>query len=128
MREGKTGAAAFVRYYIDLLNYAAHSGDVDPLRDYAPACRGCNLFADLYEQPYERGGYFKGYQWTIINLIASPFGEGHDVLVGVKQAAGVYVPERGAAPERHRPRDYEFRFTAKNAGGSWQITEMVSTA
>jgi hypothetical protein len=125
---GKAGAAAFVRYYIELLNYAAQTGDVQGLRDFAPDCRGCGLFADLYEEPYARGGYFEGYKWRVINLIAAPYGRDHDVLVGIRQAAGTYLDRTGAELEHHKPRKYEFRFTARYVGDTWRITDMVATS
>ncbi|NRQ50490.1 DUF6318 family protein [Aeromicrobium stalagmiti] len=63
------GAAAFVKHYVDVFNYAASTGDVEELsRLSSPACEGCQSYIDLYRDTYQAGGYFKGGDWTIGDL------------------------------------------------------------
>jgi hypothetical protein len=63
------GAAAFVKHYVDVFNYAAATGDVDELSDLSsPDCEGCQKYIDLYRDTYEAGGYFKGGDWKIGDL------------------------------------------------------------
>ncbi|MCL8251022.1 DUF6318 family protein [Aeromicrobium fastidiosum] len=60
------GAAAFVKHYVDVFNYAAATGDVDELsRLSSPDCEGCQSYIDLYRDTYEAGGYFRGGDWTV---------------------------------------------------------------
>ncbi|MBD8606106.1 hypothetical protein IFT73_04500 [Aeromicrobium sp. CFBP 8757] len=44
------GAAAFVKHYVDVFNYAAATGDVDELRSLAPKCASCMQYADDFER------------------------------------------------------------------------------
>jgi hypothetical protein len=63
------GAAAFVKHYVDVFNYAAATGDVDELSKLSsPDCEGCQSYIDLYRETYEAGGYFKGSDWALGNL------------------------------------------------------------
>jgi hypothetical protein len=60
------GAAAFVKHYIDVFNYAANTGDVEELsRLSSPKCKGCQSYIKLYRDTYEAGGYFKGSDWVL---------------------------------------------------------------
>ncbi len=60
------GAAAFVKHYIDVFNYASNTGDVEELsRLSSPDCEGCQSYIKLYRDTYKAGGYFKGSDWTL---------------------------------------------------------------
>jgi hypothetical protein len=60
------GAAAFVKHYVDVFNYAAATGDVEELsRLSSPDCDGCQSYIDLYRDTYKAGGYFKGGDWHV---------------------------------------------------------------
>jgi hypothetical protein len=63
------GAAAFVKHYVDVFNYAAATGDVEELSKLSsPDCEGCQSYIDLYRDTYAAGGYFKGGDWKIGDL------------------------------------------------------------
>ena len=67
--DSSEGAAAFVKYYVDVFNYAAATGDVDELsRLSSPDCDGCQSYIDLYRDTYKAGGYFKGGDWQMGDL------------------------------------------------------------
>ena len=55
----KRGAKAFARHYLDLINYAAATGDVAPLQAASSSCSGCQEYVSLYERTYADGGFFK---------------------------------------------------------------------
>ena len=64
--DSEAGAIAFVEHYIDVFNYAANSGDVEPLRALShPDCEGCESYASSFEEQYEAGGYNEGLEWEI---------------------------------------------------------------
>ncbi|WP_332662819.1 DUF6318 family protein, partial [Aeromicrobium sp.] len=47
------GAAAFVKHYIDVFNYASNTGDVEELsRLSSPDCKGCQSYITLYRDTY----------------------------------------------------------------------------
>jgi len=63
------GAEAFVSHYIDVLNYAAVTGETDELRRLsADDCSGCAKYIDLFEQTYSDGGYFTGGEWSVEDI------------------------------------------------------------
>ena len=54
------GAAAFVKHYIDVFNYAASTGDVEELsRLSSPTARAARATSSSTEDTYKAGGYFK---------------------------------------------------------------------
>lgn len=74
------GAAAFVKHWVDVFNYAAATGDVEELsRLSSPDCKGCQNYIQLYRDTYAAGGYFKGGDWTLGGLELRS--EGQETLV-----------------------------------------------
>lgn len=85
------GAAAFVKHYVDVFNYAAATGDVDELsRLSSPDCTGCQKYIDLYRDTYAAGGYFKGGDWKIGELRMQSIGEDTYLSTMVQVDRGSY--------------------------------------
>ena len=62
------GAAAFVKHYIDVFNYAASTGDVEELsRLSSPDCAPCSKYADRFEDIYSRGDRISTRLWKLHN-------------------------------------------------------------
>jgi hypothetical protein len=60
------GAAAFVKHYVDVFNYAASTGDVAELsRLSSPDCEPCTKYADRFKQVYERGDRISVRLWAL---------------------------------------------------------------
>ena len=60
------GAAAFVKHYVDVFNYAAATGDVDELsRLSSPTCDGCQRYIAKFTQIYEDGDRISQRLWTL---------------------------------------------------------------
>jgi hypothetical protein len=71
------GAAAFVRFYIGLINDAYRTGASEPLRKYAgPTCDSCMSIAAAVDDIYENGGHSEGGQLTIKALTPTGVTEG----------------------------------------------------
>src|SRR5699024_7297464 len=67
-----SGAIAFVKHYVAVLNYAAVTGDTAELKRLSsPKCEGCQEYIDLYEETYDNGGYFKGGEWRLSDVEVS---------------------------------------------------------
>ena len=61
-----SGAIAFTKHYVAVLNYAAVTGDTAELKRLSsPQCEGCQEYIDLYEKVYSNGGYYKDGEWTL---------------------------------------------------------------
>jgi hypothetical protein len=62
----KKSAKAFVRYYVDVLNHAAATGDTTDLRSSSdPDCRACRGIYSKIDKVYDSGGFFRGEGWEI---------------------------------------------------------------
>jgi hypothetical protein len=73
------GAEAFVRYFIELLNYAQKTGDTARLqRVSTPRCAACEGYADEINRTYAAGGHVDGGVLTIGNLRELPRDYGAD--------------------------------------------------
>jgi hypothetical protein len=69
----KAGAIAFVRHYIDLINYAQDTGDIDALSAVeGHRCRSCSSGRDYIRGVYTSGGHIKGGRVRIRILDALP--------------------------------------------------------
>ena len=44
-----SGAATFVGYWVSTFNYAAQTGDADPMRKHAQDCEPCKEYADEFQ-------------------------------------------------------------------------------
>lgn len=76
--KGRTpeAAEAFVRYYVDLINYGLETLDSAPLRAFASdGCRLCDGFGDALDRLEQRGGTYEGGKWSIRSLSPSPTSE-----------------------------------------------------
>jgi len=59
-------AKAFVRYYIDVLNFAGPAGDARELSKLSDeSCAACFAVIDLIEDVHSNGGYIRGDGWTV---------------------------------------------------------------
>lgn len=75
------GAEAFVRYWVETLNYAGATGDVGPLRDAsAPECAACSGVADRIVDVTAQGGTFVGGRWSVSSTAALPGEAGTTVV------------------------------------------------
>jgi Family of unknown function (DUF6318) len=98
-RNTSDAAAAFVRHYIALLDYAAHTGDVGPMNQLStPTCTGCRDDASLYRRLYAKGGWARGGRRQVANIkgILPVRPEDLEVSVAVKRAKGTYRSREGA--------------------------------
>lgn len=84
------GAAAFVKHWVDVFNYAAATGAVEELsRLSSPDCKGCQNYIQLYRDTYAAGGYFKGGDWTLGELSVESDNDETFATAKVEVAAGL---------------------------------------
>jgi hypothetical protein len=92
------GAAAFVKHYIDVFNYASNTGDVEELsRLSSPACKGCQSYIKLYRDTYKAGGYFNDDGWKPIRSRSAPATSGYTVGVVVNAPETEYKTDRNSS-------------------------------
>jgi hypothetical protein len=60
------GAAAFVKHYVDVFNYAAATGDVEELsRLSSPTCDGCQRYISKFQSIYSGGDRIAEKLWKL---------------------------------------------------------------
>lgn len=69
----RAGAKAFVRHYVDLINYAQATGSLSRLRAIeARSCESCKNGRRYLAGVYESGGKIRGGAWRIRRLRVQP--------------------------------------------------------
>lgn len=110
-QDSPEGAAAFVKHYVDVFNYAAATGDVEELsRLSSPDCEGCQSYIDLYRKTYEDGGYFKGGEWKIGKLEIEQSRTSRRVFAHLKAPPGRQSVRAGEPSAPTSPEDAELVF------------------
>ena len=116
------GAEAFVRHYIDLLNYAANTGDAKPLRAAsARACGGCSDYAEAYSRTYARGGFIDTSGWKPTSVIPVRSQNVVVVLVDVQAPDITYSRRTNDPKKRGRGGLYKLRYELIKIHGDWRI-------
>lgn len=111
------GAAAFVKHYIDVFNYASNTGNVEELsRLSAPACEGCQRYIRLYRDTYEAGGYFKGSDWKLTQFELKRNADMTTVFVHARSDAGTRRDDANSEAQRGDAEDSELVFVVETGG------------
>jgi hypothetical protein len=80
----QAAAKAFVRHWIDVLNYAGASGDHDAIRQVSDgSCTACAAIADFIEQVNVSGGRIDGKGWAVRDVKVVSLDPGESATVDV---------------------------------------------
>lgn len=119
------GAAAFVKHYVNVFNYAAATGDVEELsRLSSPTCDGCQSYITLYRDTYEAGGYFRGGDWKIGELRVQVEPEATYVTATAATDPGPYRETESGPELMSTGTDNEVSFAVSQAEGFWKVTQI----
>lgn len=78
----KAGAVAFVKYYLELVNHAQATGNIDALSAVEESgCKSCDQGREYIARIYGAGGHIDGGKWTARRVSAIPSGENWAVTV-----------------------------------------------
>lgn len=118
------GAAAFARYYLEVMNAAFAGADADLVRRLSDAgCGGCNNLIGAIEEPGKEGERVEGGEY-VVDFAEAPPVEGGDVIVQLRYSlteVRVYGPD-GALLRRKDPvedLDAEMRLLRRDQ--SWVV-------
>lgn len=121
-----SGAASFVAYYVDLLEYASETGDTDDLRASSdPGCTGCFRYIDDFESRHAKGGFARNRDWTV----SSSKGDFYraqsvetTVTTQLEISAGVVQPSASDEPVDYPANSSKVSFALLFDDG-WRITQ-----
>lgn len=66
-----SGAATFVSHYIDLLNFAANTGQAQSMLEKSEGCRPCDSYAAEFTREPPDGQRFAGKFWKLTDASVS---------------------------------------------------------
>ena len=119
------GAAAFVKYYVDVFNYAAATGDVEELtRLSSPDCSGCQSYIKLYKETYAAGGYFKGGDWKIGDLEVATDEQISYLTTQVTVEAGTFRETADDTEASDAGERTKVSFAIEKNSGSWRTSQL----
>ncbi len=124
----EAAAKAFVRHFVETLNYAGDTGETSVLRRlYSQSCLFCEGIADGLDRVKRNGGTYRSAGWTIKNLSPYPAGEGRlQILAIVRVAPQVVVVKQGASPRGFKgDANGRRRFTLKSDAGNWIVADLA---
>jgi len=118
-------AKAFVRHYIELLNYAMTTGDTDAFRAAATdGCGGCQDYVDLFGSTYDEGGFYRSRGWSLDRVLVGGQDESA-VLFSIKAtAAPIVFRERSGTGLKRSARDpISFSLLVERGDESWSMED-----
>jgi hypothetical protein len=121
----KAGAVAFVKYYIELINHAQATGDLDDLAALeGQRCESCRQVRDYLEGIYSSGGSVSGGEWRVQRAEARP---GTDPGTWVIDVIGTFAPSTvmpspGASPRAATGGPAPSTFFVQRSAG-WVVTK-----
>ncbi len=121
---GPRAAKAFVRHWIETLNYAVSTGDTSQVRVLSMAdCESCNAMTDKVDLVYHRGGEFRGKGWVIRTIRFQPYQpKTRPVLsVGLFVAPQTMIGRAGETLQRFPGGRNLITFRLKRAGSGWRV-------
>ena len=118
------GAASFARYYIEVLDYASHTGDVRALRRLGD-CGTCRAQANGIERFFKEGGRVEGGEIHITGTEAVRFRRTAALVnVTYDQAAGKSTSGEGRAESSPALKSEIFALTLRQLNDSWSVQKM----
>jgi hypothetical protein len=120
------GAAAFVKHYIDVFNYASNTGDVTELSKLSdPKCDGCQNYIKLDRDTYRAGGYFRGGEWTP-GPMHLDFGSPETyVTATIRSRQSRFRMTRGSAEKSSDETRTKLTYAVSRSDGSWIVTQLA---
>ena len=124
---GARSAKAFVRYWIDSLNYAATTGETFNLRrSSTSSCTACGAIARFIERTYRHSGHIEGDGWKPDTFRVVSGGTSRDVVVEVvvEVRPQVVVASPKASPARYPGGRRLKTFWLSRTHRAWSVDRM----
>ena len=127
----KKSAKAFVRYYVDAINFATTTGNTRGVRsDTLSRCASCVALLDKIDAVYAAGGRFSGDGWTILDIKYQPFQPRTEPVlsVGIRVGAQRMVEKAGSAPEHFKGGRNRLTVTLLWTKPQWKVARLERLA
>lgn len=126
----RKAAVAFVRHWVDTLNYSADTLDSAPLRELSSAqCDACTKMTRLMQRLERKGGRVTGQQWTIGEIEAL---KGASTIVQVQAlvtfAASELIAEEGREAKPYPEGRSVLTFNLERTARGWTLRQVAGIA
>ena len=124
----EAAAKAFVRHYVDSVNYAMRTGvttDLDRLA--APSCSTCRAIVDRIDEVYGEDGRLEGEGWTIISLRRVGGGKGITLVAAGIEIAPQTVFASGRTPSESPRSRGNLDLSLSHTDAGWLIQRLEAT-
>lgn len=120
----KAGAIAFVKHYVEVMNYFQRTGIQAPLSNLeTPGCRSCDRVRSGISKIYGAGGSIKGGAWTVMSSAAVPARDDWIVTVRIKYSKQVIFPTRGGMPTKSSSSHLPVSFVVTYMSKQWKVRQ-----
>jgi len=129
--EGNTrkGAKAFVRHYIETLNYTTATGDTSTLAALDDgSCRSCSAIIGRVRNVYGAGGSIESRGWVIKSLAVVGQPKRPLVDAGLLLSPQSVTKQRGDRPVRFKGGRLPVTFRLIRVGHGWRVDEWARAA
>jgi hypothetical protein len=124
----RAGAEAFVRYYVELVNFAGRTGDTTELERRSSGCSSCDNLVSAFRTTYAQGGHYETRGWRIDSQFTVPESRGTWVsLLEVRQPPMIWVERAGAEPTELPPKRLKLRFEVEWLSHGWSVSRLTET-
>lgn len=121
-QETPDGAASFVDHYLEVLNYAAHTGDTDSLRALSGSeCGSCEKYIDIVDTTYKSGGAYEEGDWSVADVQVSDQGTYWTVTGPVTTAGGRKRDDTNSKFQETSGSTTDMEFVLVRDTGSWRM-------
>ena len=131
--EGTSPAAAkaFVRHYIEAVNYASSTGEVNELRSLSSSkCSSCTALIERIETVYTAGGSFRGDGWKVRSIRYQPFQPARQPVlsVSIRLSPQTLVEEAGEPDKKFPGGRDQLTLRLTTDQGDWRVSELERLA
>lgn len=122
----EAGAEAYVRYYVDVVNAAADTGDTEVLHAAVTKCSTCQQFPAIYDDMYNNGGWVDGGFYRVLDVQATMKDDETAQAVAKLKAdtSTTFKTTKNNKKQRIEAASYVWTIDLEHSGDGWQITGM----
>jgi hypothetical protein len=125
--DSAAGAVAFVRYWLNLLNYSGRTLDSDRLRKASSTrCVDCDAIADFIDKVKSHGGEIDGRGWQLLGTrdVHALNNRSFIIRGRVQVDAQRVVPRRGDKAQTFAGANRVKTFVVARSGPNWRLARL----
>jgi hypothetical protein len=122
----RAGAIAFVKHYVNVLNFVTFNGNVEAARVLdAGHCTSCNRMLGAIDSIYTKGGHVAGGAWTptVVSDVRNPSRKGWTVDAKVSYGPQEVTRSANAQPQKYTGGGRVLTFILTFSPEGWKVSD-----